>query len=84
MDMLFLISNLIKAVRGQKHPLEAKNGMRELIYWKKFLINNNNLKNPLLGPIRFELWPQIKKIQQPPVVAVAAATATLSWYFLFC
>ena len=29
---LFLTYNLMKAVRGQKHPLEAKNGMKELIY----------------------------------------------------
>ena len=66
----------MEAVRGQKHPLEAKNGMRELIYWKKFL---NNLQNPLAAPIRFELWPQIKKIQQPPVeVATAAAAATVA------
>jgi hypothetical protein len=25
-------SDLMKAVRGQKHPSEAKNGMKELIY----------------------------------------------------
>ena len=32
---------------GQKHPSEAKNGMKELIYWKKYLIKvSNNLKNP--------------------------------------
>ena len=36
--MIFLTSNLMKAVRGQKHPSEAKNGMKELIYWKKYLI----------------------------------------------
>ena len=32
---LFLTSEVMEAVRGQKHPLEAKNGMKELIYWKK-------------------------------------------------
>ena len=28
----------MEAVRGQKHPSEAKNGKKELIYWKKYLI----------------------------------------------
>ena len=28
----------MEAVRGQKHPSEAKNGMKELIYWNKCLI----------------------------------------------
>ena len=28
----------MEAARGQKHPSEAKNGMKESIYWKKFLI----------------------------------------------
>ena len=28
----------MEAARGQKHPSEAKNGMKELIYWKKFLM----------------------------------------------
>ena len=32
-------------------------------------------KNLLADPIRFELWPQIKKIQRPPVEVAAAATA---------
>ena len=31
----------MEAVRGQKHPSKAKNGMRELIYWKKFLTGQN-------------------------------------------
>ena len=26
----------MKAVRGQKYPSEAKNGMKESIYWKDF------------------------------------------------
>ena len=33
-------------------------------------------QKPLAGPIRFELWPQIKKIQQSPVEAATSATAT--------
>ena len=28
----------MEAVGGQKHPSEAKNGMKELIYWKKGLM----------------------------------------------
>ena len=28
----------MEAARGQKHPSEAKKGMKELIYWKKYLI----------------------------------------------
>ena len=35
---LFLISEVMEAVRGQKHPLETKHGMKELIYCKKYLI----------------------------------------------
>ena len=34
----FVTTDLMKAVRGQKYPLEAKKGMKELIYWKKYLI----------------------------------------------
>ncbi len=34
----FLTSNLMKAGRGQKHLSEAKKGMKELIYWKKYLM----------------------------------------------
>ena len=33
--IFFLTSDLMKAVRGQKHLSEAKKGMKELIYWKK-------------------------------------------------
>ena len=28
----------MEAARGQKHPSEAENGMKESIYWKKFLV----------------------------------------------
>ena len=38
MGMIFLTSEVMEALRGQKHPSEAKNGMKELIYWKKYLI----------------------------------------------
>jgi hypothetical protein len=32
MGIFFLTSDLMEAVRGQKHPSEAKKGMKELIY----------------------------------------------------
>ena len=38
MGIIVLTSDLIEATRGQKHPSEAKNGMKELIYWKKCLM----------------------------------------------
>ena len=38
MGIIFLTSDLIKAVRGQKHPSEAKKGMKELFHSKKCLI----------------------------------------------
>ena len=28
----------MEAARGKKHPSEAKNGMNELIYWKKLFM----------------------------------------------
>ena len=28
----------MEAARGQKHPSDAQNGMKESIYWKKFLM----------------------------------------------
>ncbi len=31
-------SEVVEAVRDQKHPLEAKKGMKELIYQKKYLM----------------------------------------------
>ena len=47
---------------------------------KQFKIDSNdffdNLKNPLAGPIRFELWPQIKKMQWPPVEVAPGTAAT--------
>ena len=38
MGIMFFDLDLMEAARGQKHPSEAKNGMKELIYWKKFLM----------------------------------------------
>ena len=38
----------MEAVRGQKHPAEVENGMKESILWKKFLIKvaQQPQKNP--------------------------------------
>ena len=33
-----LHANLMEAARGQKHPLDAKYGMKESIYWRNFLM----------------------------------------------
>ena len=45
----FLTSKVMEAVRGQKHPSEAKNGMKELIYWKKYLIKVSQQPHKPLG-----------------------------------
>jgi hypothetical protein len=38
----------MEAVGGQKHPWEAENGMKELIYWNKYLIKvSQQPQNPL-------------------------------------
>ena len=45
-----MTSEVMEAVRGQKHPSEAKIGMRELIYWKKLLIEvSQQPQKPLNG-----------------------------------
>ena len=35
---IFLTSVLMEAARGQKHPSDAENGMKESIYRKQFLM----------------------------------------------
>ena len=46
----FLTSDLMKAVRGQKHTSEAKNGMKELIYQKKYTMKvSQQPQKPLSG-----------------------------------
>ena len=53
-----MTSEVTEAVRGQKYPSEAKNGMKELIYKKKVFSKSfsTTSKTPkLAGPIRFEL-----------------------------
>ena len=63
-----VIFDLLEASRDQKHPSEAKNDMKELIYWKKLLMKvAQQPQKPLTGSIRFELRPQVRKIhEQPP------------------
>jgi Mrp family chromosome partitioning ATPase len=40
----------MEAARGQKHPSEAENGMKESIYWKKFLMKvAQQAQKPLNG-----------------------------------
>ena len=36
--IIFDLRGYMEAIRGQKHPSEVKNVMKELIYWKKYLI----------------------------------------------
>ena len=50
MGMIFLTSEVMEAVRGQKHPSEAKNIMKELIYRKKYLMKvSQQPQKPLSG-----------------------------------
>ena len=46
--IFFLTSEVMEAVRDQKHLSEAKKGTKELIYWKKCLIKvaQQPKKNP--------------------------------------
>ena len=61
---LFLTSDLMKAVRGQKHPSGAKKGMKEFSYSKKCVIKvAQQPQKPLQGPIKFELQPQQKVLK---------------------
>ena len=47
--MVFLASEVMEAVRGQKHPSEAKNIVKELIYWKKYLMKVSQQPQKPLG-----------------------------------
>ena len=38
MDIIFFTFYLMEAARGQKHPSDAENGMKESIHCKKFLM----------------------------------------------
>ena len=48
--VFFLTSEVMEAVRGQKHLFEAKKGTKELIYLKKCLIKvTQQPQKPLSG-----------------------------------
>ena len=56
-----MTSEVMEAVRGQKHPLEAKKGKEELIYQKKYLMKvSQQPQKPLSGSNQMNLlieWP---------------------------
>ena len=69
MGIIFLTSDLMKAARGQKHPSDAKNDMKELIYWKKFLMKvAQQPQKPHNGSNQIRATTSDKKdtSQQPP------------------
>ena len=66
----------MEAARGQKHPSEAKNGMKESIYGKKCLMKVSHQPQKPPDAIRFELRPQIRKIQPPTSEVTVAANQT--------
>jgi hypothetical protein len=85
MGIFFLSSNLMEAVRGQKHPSEAKNGIwkilwKILILWKKFLIKVVQQPQKLLDRSN-QLWAMtsVKKdsFQQPARLLYSSINATL-------
>ena len=52
----------MEAARGQKHLSEAKNGMNESIYWKKFLIKvAQQPQKPLDGSNQIWAMTSVKK-----------------------
>ena len=52
-----------RLLRGQKHPSEAKNGMKELIYWKKYVIKfSQQPQKPLPGSIQIWFTTSGKKV----------------------
>ena len=72
MGVIIYVNEVLEAIRGKKLYSEGKkkawrSRLFEKCFWQKLF---NNLKNPLEGPIRFELQPQIKKdtSQQPPYI----------------
>ena len=53
----------MEAVRGQKHPSEAKKGMKELIYQKKFFMKvSQQPQTPLESQKRHEGVDLLKKV----------------------
>ena len=74
----FLTSDLMKAVRGQKHLSEAKKGMEELINWKKKLVKvSQQPQKPLSGSNQIWTMTSDKKDTATIEVAAAATAATI-------
>ena len=66
----------MKVVRGQKHPSEAKNGMKESIYWKKLLMKvAQQPQTPPDGSNQIWAMTSDKKDTATPEVTVALAAA---------
>ena len=68
----------MEAARGQKHPLEAKIGMKELIYWKKYLTKVSHQPQKPLNESN-QIWATTsdkKDTTSEVTVAVAVAVAT--------
>ena len=45
----------MKAVKGQKHPSEAKKGMKELIYQKKYLMKVSHQPQKIPSDLSYDL-----------------------------
>jgi hypothetical protein len=69
----------MEATRGQKHPSEAENGMKESIYWIKFLMKvSQQPQKPLNGSNQIWAMISLKKdtaTSEVTYVATAAAAA---------
>ena len=90
--IFFLTSEVMKAVRGQKHPSEAKKGMKEMIYWKEYWIKvSQQPQKPFSGSNQIWAATSDKKDTATSEVTVAAAAAgsnipiciaTYVWYMM--
>ena len=70
----------MEAARGQKHPSDAENGMKESIYWKKFLVKvAQQPQKPLDGSNQIWVMTSVKKnrSQQPARSLYSSINATL-------
>ena len=69
----------MEAVGGKKHPSEAKNGTKKLIYWKKYLTKvSQQPQKPLNGSNQIWATNSDKKDTATSEVTVAAAAAAWS------
>ena len=65
----------MEAVRGQKHPLEAKKSIKELIYQKKYLIKfSQQPQKPLSGSNK--IWATTSIKPKPPIAREAPKKPT--------